>query len=281
MDGELVRVAGGLDRIEQEALKAVERGDYKRYLTAYFRYCRETGKAPAERETIREYLESLKGKYHGGSFPPILSAIKKGLRGASLSLLDARGAMAVSEALRHVKTPKVQNHVPRTMILTREEEKASLALMTKRDALLFRFLLKTGLRISEALAIRLSDLKEILDGVEIPVHGKGGKIRTVIVCRSLIAEIRETFRGRTYLFETENGKPIHRVYAYMRIRRAVEKATGKRFSPHGCRHTFATRAIHSTGKLKAVADFLGHSSTATTLNMYTHETLSVEELERI
>ena len=74
---------------------------------------------------------------------------------------------------------------------------------------------------------------------------------------------------------------MRRDYAYRRISEAVLKATGKRFSPHGCRHTFATRAIEHTGKLKAVSQYLGHASVGITLDMYVHQSLQDEELREI
>jgi integrase len=58
----------------------------------------------------------------------------------------------------------------------------------------------------------------------------------------------------------------------------VLKATGRHFSPHGCRHTFATRAIERTGKLKAVSEYLGHASVSITLDMYVHEEIADDEL---
>jgi len=279
---ELVKAENTLEKVESIALKSVNRGDYRRYVKEYFAFCRERNLAPVDTDTLEAYLEELGKRYHGGSFAPILSAIKSGLRGAARRLLSAQEAAAVSEILRTVKAPaKSTNAIRRDMILTHAEEKAVLELMSKRDSLVFRFLLKTGLRISEALGIRLSAVKPNHELVEITVMGKNKKIRTVKVCIPLYNEIREVFRGKEYLFETEKGKPLHRTYVYRRIAMAVKKAVGKRFSPHCLRHTFATRAIAKTGKIKAVADYLGHSSTSITLDMYTHEELTIAELDGI
>lgn len=272
-----------LTRVEKAAVRAVRgRDDYRRYVRDYFTWTREKGLAPAETDTLRRYVRGLAGKYNGGSFSPILAAIKNGLRGAARSLLSAVEAAAVAEALRAVKAPrKATNAIQRNFLLSPAEEKAVLAIMTKRDGLLFRFLLKTGARVSEALGIRLADVKASPDGVEMPVMGKGGKMRTLRLCAPLYAEIREGFPGETFLFETREGKSLHRAYVFRRVSDAVKKACGKKFSPHGCRHTFATRAIEKTGKLKAVADYLGHSSTAITLDLYTHEELTAEELNAV
>jgi len=61
----------------------------------------------------------------------------------------------------------------------------------------------------------------------------------------------------------------------------VLKATGKHFSPHGCRHTFATRAIERTGKLKAISKYLGHASVSITLDMYVHEEIADDEIRSL
>jgi integrase len=107
-----------------------------------------------------------------------------------------------------------------------------------------------------------------------PVLGKGGKARELRVSRELFEIVRESFDGRTWLFESSGGKPLYRDYAYRRIARAVLRATGKNFSPHCARHTFATRALERTGKIKAVSEYLEHASAAITLDMYTHEELA-------
>jgi len=156
-----------------------------------------------------------------------------------------------------------------------------LALMTPRDAVLFRFLMATGARISEALAVKLADCKA--DGVmmRIPLYGKGGKAREVRIPAGLYTDALAVYGGAFWLFETSSGRPVLRDYAYRRIAGAVLEATGKHFSPHGCRHTFATRMIERTGKLKAVSEYLGHASASITLDMYVHEALDDAELSSL
>ncbi len=275
-----LEVSREVGQIEKAAVRAVrERPDYVRYVRDYFAWVRENDLGPAEGETLKRYIRSLEGRYTGGSFQPILAALKNGLRGAARSLLSAQEAAIVSEALRSVKAPRrVNNAVRRDFLLSPREEKKVLDEMTDRDGLLFQFLMKTGARISEALNIRLSEAKTDGEMVELPIRGKGGKLRTLRVASELFERIRGVYRGEAWLFETEAGKPVHRSYAYRRISKAVREAAGKKFSPHGCRHTFATRVIEKTGKIKAVSDYLGHSSTAITLDLYTHEGLTDAEL---
>ncbi|OED36226.1 hypothetical protein AB834_03130 [PVC group bacterium (ex Bugula neritina AB1)] len=70
-----------------------------------------------------------------------------------------------------------------------------------------------------------------------------------------------------YLFETKTGKQQYRKYPHL-----------KKVTPHTFRHSFATSKIAKTGKIKAVRQYLGHSSSSVTLDMYTHQELSTTEL---
>lgn len=180
-------------------------------------------------------------------------------------------AALVSEALRKVKaTRRASEAVRRDFLLTPDEEQAALAGMSVRHGLVLRFLLTTGARVSEALGIRLDQCRE---------DGKGGKARELRDDSRLFNAILETFGSSTWLFETRSGRPMDRSYVSRQIPKSVKRTVGKRFSPHCARHTFATRAIERTDKIEAVSAFLGHSSVAVTLSLYTHQTLTDADLD--
>ena len=181
-----------------------------------------------------------------------------------------------------MKPPRrTSSAIRRTFLLTPEEEAACDDHLSERDRALFRFLLGTGARISEALGIRLETCTEDGSVVACTVLGKGGNTRILRIPLALYTQVRAAYRGRTWLFETSHGKPLVRDYAYKRITKGVFEATGKHFSPHCARHSFATRALEKTGKVKAVSVYLGHASAAITLDMYTHEELTDEELSQM
>jgi len=280
MAGQALIRRASVELIERAAMEAVQSSEiYSRYAADYFEFARNAGLSAVDPETVRAWAALVLEKHAPASMVPMLAAVKKALRGAAQELASARDAAAFSEALRAIKAPKkVTGAVRRSFVLTKAEERAALAIMTPRDAVLFRFLLATGARISEALAVKLEGCKPDGDMVRLALFGKGGKTREVRVPASLFAEIRGVYGGQCWLFETAGGKPMRRDYAYRRISEAVLKATGKRFSPHGCRHTFATRAIEHTGKLKAVSQYLGHASVGITLDMYVHQSLQDNEL---
>lgn len=125
--------------------------------------------------------------------------------------------------------------------------------------------------------MRLTDC-HVNGGVTIEVTGKGGKARKMRLARALFDELRETFQGSTYLFETGTGRPFSRCYVSTRIHRLALSVLGRRLGAHALRHSFATWTIRRTNKIQAVSMYLGHSSTAITMNYYVHERLDDNEL---
>lgn len=266
--------------VESAALQAVKDSEvYTRYTADFLRFCRESGHYVADVTALRSWAHEKLDDHSPASLVPMLAGVKKALRGAAKALTSAREAAAFSEALRDVKAPKkATGAVRRSFLLTPADEKAALDRMTVRDAALFRFLLATGARISEALGVKKADCTPDGGMVRVPVFGKGGKARELRISLDLFQSIVAAYPGETWLFETTGGKPMTRDYAFRRISEKVLQATGKHFSPHGARHTFATRKIQKTGKIKAVSEYLGHSSVSTTLDMYLHESLDDLEL---
>lgn len=130
-----------------------------------------------------------------------------------------------------------------------------------RDKLIFKMLLYTGIRVSELVNIKLSDINFAYK--TITIRGKGNKFRAVVLhpeLESLIQEYITTYKPTKYLLENkQTGRPI--------TARTVEYTTKKYFPelhPHIFRHTFATHFLLQKGNIKAVKELLGHSSLQTT-----------------
>lgn len=230
----------------------------RRHLERYLAWTEQKQLPESDTDSLRSYVRHL---------------LEAGTRA------ERRGAADYFDTHRSVKAPRPATSAPRrAFTLTHEEERQELEAMSARDALVLRFLPATGCRVSEALRIRVERCRLGGAASQCPVIGKGGKARTVRVSVAMFKEIRSVFAGNEWLFETSAGKPIHRVYATSRMRKAIGRATGKRMSAHSLRHCFATRTIETTRKIRAVSECLGHSSVAITLNIYTHETLSDADL---
>jgi len=143
----------------------------------------------------------------------------------------------------------------------------------ERDASMTIFLLHTGLRLSEALALQLDDLQLSDRKGEVTVrHSKGGKSRTVplnTAARKALQtwmEVRRTFQGSYLWIGMENGgmsalsgRSVQR--ALVRLGRA---AGLKRLTPHVLRHSFAKNLADAGVGLEKVAALLGHSNLNTT-----------------
>ena len=140
------------------------------------------------------------------------------------------------------------------------------------------FLRDTGVRITEMLEIRLSDVKYEKDHAEIHIRGKGKRDRTIMVTKDLIQSIKAKFGGTTWLFE-HNGKQYVRNSVTTRIRQQGRFLLGRNISAHKLRHTFATRMLEKTKDLAAVSRYLGHSSTSITADIYTHTRLKWDDLK--
>ena len=147
-------------------------------------------------------------------------------------------------------------------------------------ALMVEFLAATGTRVSEMLGVTLGDVTAIRgkNQFKVRVLGKGRKERNVKIQEDLHKRIREHFGGTVYFFD-HGGGPYTRSYVSNAIKAAGRIYLDREISAHTLRHSFATEKIHKTGKIKAVSEYLGHSSTATTMDMYVHEELTDADLD--
>lgn len=147
-----------------------------------------------------------------------------------------------------------------------------------RDRALLELGYGTGARVSELVALRLSDVG--FEETLVRLFGKGRKERLVPVGRRALGavaiyarEIRPALdRGATKgrLFLNARGGPLSRVGIWGVIRKHAERAgLTKRVTPHTLRHTFATHLLEGGADLRAVQEMLGHADLSTT-QLYTH-----------
>jgi integrase/recombinase XerD len=137
-----------------------------------------------------------------------------------------------------------------------------------RDRTLVRLLYTSGLRISEALSLRLIDVGPN----RLTVQGKGSKSRTILmppaVCDELKALLGPDASPKARLFLNYQGAPLSDRGARNIVYAAAAEA-GLTASPHWFRHAHATHAIDRGAPLHVVRDSLGHESIATT-SRYLH-----------
>jgi integrase/recombinase XerD len=147
-----------------------------------------------------------------------------------------------------------------------------------RDRAMLELLYGAGLRVSELVSLRVSDI-DLADGM-VRCMGKGAKQRVVPMGKSATEATRIYLqRGRPYLgrmqrgdilFLNHRGQGITRQAVFQLVREHARKAgITKDVTPHTMRHSFATHLIEGGCDLRSVQEMLGHASIETT-QVYTH-----------
>ena len=156
-----------------------------------------------------------------------------------------------------------------------------------RDAAMLEVLYATGLRASELIGLRLSDLR--LDAGYLSCVGKGSKERVVPLGADAIAALatylgsaREALlsgRRSESVFVGRGGRPLSR-QGFWKLIKAHGRRAGIRttLSPHVVRHSFATHLLENGADLRVVQMLLGHADISTT-QIYTH--VNRERLKRL
>ena len=147
---------------------------------------------------------------------------------------------------------------------------------SQRDHLLMGMLYNTGARVSEIIAVRVSDV--VLNGAAcVHLHGKGRKQRTVPLWHSTVSEIRAwqkvnpQLEARSPLLPNREGEAMTRDNVSKRLALAVIAAAQafpdlykRQISPHTIRHTTAMHLLQSGVDISVIALWLGHESPTTT-----------------
>ena len=180
-----------------------------------------------------------------------------------------------------VSLPKKERHLPRFFYYNELEEMFQVPKLNtalgQRDRLLLEMLYATGVRVSELVNIKVSDI----NGEEIRVLGKGNKER-IVEFGDYAESILELYlnegykslniKKSEYLFlNNRGGKLTTRGVRYI-LDNIINKTTiDKKISPHMLRHTFATHLLNEGCDLLTVQELLGHESLTAT-SIYTHIT---------
>lgn len=206
----------------------------------------------------------------------ILSGVRSFYR---FLLIDGYVAEDPTELL---ESPQTDGHLPE--VLTTEEvdmleQAVDLSKWEgQRNKAILEVLFSCGLRVSELVTLRLSDL--YLDERFIRVTGKGRKERLVPISESAVNQLRLWFDDRCrmdikpgeedYVFLNRRGAHLTRTMILIIVKRlGTEAGIKKTISPHTLRHSFATALLEGGADLRAIQAMLGHESIGTT-EIYTH-----------
>lgn len=189
-----------------------------------------------------------------------------------------------------LESPQLGDHLPE-VLTTEEVDRLEQAIdLSKwegqRNKAIIEVLFSCGLRVSELVTLRLSDL--YLEEHFVRVVGKGRKERLVPISESAVKQLQLWFIDRNlmdikpgeedYVFLNRRGAHLTRTMILIMIKRLGEEAgISKTISPHTLRHSFATALLAGGADLRAIQAMLGHESIGTT-EIYTH--IDTHELRR-
>ena len=227
---------------------------------------------------VRNYLRSLyKHNYSNKTLCLYISS----LRSFYKYLLKNR--VIKSNPMVLIKNPKLEKRVPKFLyyneLSSLFESIDTSTVLGIRDNLILEILYSTGVRVSELVSIKLSDINNF--DKSITIFGKGKKSRIVLFGDTLESALNLYLnKSRNILIKTntdilllnKNGTPLTDRGVRLIISKIVEKASIKQnVSPHVLRHTFATHLLKEGADLKTVQELLGHATLSAT-EVYTHVT---------
>lgn len=180
-----------------------------------------------------------------------------------------------------INIPKFYRKLPN--ILTIEEVDNLLDINLKspfdyRNKAMLELMYSSGLRVSELINLKLSDID--LDNNYVRCFGKGNKERIVPIgevaieyLKIYINEYRDSMKKGYYtenIFLNNHGKNITRQGFFLIIKQiAKEKDIDKNITPHMLRHSFATHLLNNGADLRTIQEMLGHANLSTT-QVYTN-----------
>ena len=195
----------------------------------------------------------------------------------------------LKDPMLKIKAPKVKKSLPAFV-----EEESMHKLLDQlefkddfsgiRDKLVLELLYGTGIRLSELLNLKETDVNSFEKTIK--VLGKGNKQR-IIPLNQTLHQIINIYRERkgiemgsgNYLIVTDKGEKTYPMFIYRLVTTYLSNVTTlEKKSPHVLRHSFATHLLNKGADLNAIKDLLGHSSLAAT-QVYTHN--SIEKLKAI
>lgn len=229
-------------------------------------------------ETLREFLRWITEL---GMTPTsqarIISGIKAFYKYLAMEDLIKKNPAELLEA------PKTKRKLPDVLHLDEIDHMLTFIDMSKPEGMRNKAILETmfscGLRVSETVTLKLSDISYTEEFVR--VVGKGNKERLVPIGSVALKAIRlytENVRvhiepktgNNDIVFLNSRGTKLSRVMIFYIIKKlAAEAGIKKSISPHTFRHSFATALVEAGADLRAVQQMLGHESITTT-EIYTH-----------
>ena len=252
---------------------------YRHDLLHLQNYCLTEGKALLDitLDDLQHFAATL---HEVGIGPSSQARILSGIRSFyRFLLLDG---FVENDPTELLESPHLGEHLPEVLSTAEIDQiEASIDLSKwegHRNRAIIEVLFSCGLRVSELVTLKLSDL--FLDEGYVRIFGKGSKERLVPISNRAIHELNLWFDDRNhmkikpgeedYVFLNRRGAHLTRVMIFIMLRQQAEIAGIKKvISPHTLRHSFATALLEGGADLRVIQALLGHESIGTT-EIYTH-----------
>jgi integrase/recombinase XerD len=228
-------------------------------------------------ETIQQFVYSISKQVNARSQARILSGLKSFFN--YLIFEDYRP----DNPLELIESPKTGRKLPDTLTLSEIDLLlAAIDLSTnegERNRAILETLYGCGLRVSELVSLKISDL--FFEEGFVKITGKGNKQRFVPIgtlTQKFIKIYKESIRTQLKikkgfedtLFLNRRGSQLTRAMIFTIIKNlAVKIELNKNISPHTLRHSFATHLLENGADLRSIQLMLGHESITTT-EIYVH-----------
>ena len=254
---DLKRFAEFLRKRQKQGMEEVTREDVVDFLASLY-------KERLDSRSVARYLVSLRGLY-------------------KFAMMEGT---VTTDPTENLESPKVRNSLP-TYLRIDEVDKLLQAPdvatpIGLRDRAMLEVLYSTGLRVSELLNLRISDIDMSIGCVR--CIGKGDKERLVPIGRKAIEAVEQYLsQGRPKFARPSSPPPHNQVLFLTRIGRRLSRVgiwkilhdygvrlgLRGRLTPHKLRHSFATHLLEGGADLRSVQLMLGHADISTT-QIYTH-----------
>ncbi|SFA72690.1 tyrosine recombinase XerD subunit [Lentibacillus halodurans] len=265
--------------VSDNTLKSYQR-DLKNYMQYIEKVSLKSGWNEIGRPDIMGFLHKLK---EDGKSPATLARTISSIRSFHHFLI--REQLVDHDASIHIETPKKERKLPAA--LSSQDVDALLKIdgntpLIIRNKAMLELMYATGLRVTELVSLKVSDLHLTMGFVR--CVGKGSKERIVPlgdVAKKTVDNYLQNAReglvkrrrqDQNALFVNQHGRPLSR-QGFWKILKGIARDAGiqKQITPHTLRHSFATHLLENGADLRSVQEMLGHADISTT-QIYTHIT---------
>ena len=257
---------------------------YHRDLVSLVRFADDRGVTTFTRTDLDDFIRHLSKK---GLSPRSIARALSCLRGFFGYLVDEhcprcnRCELLTQNPATAIEEPRIRKRLPKDLSFDDVEklldQPDTLSPSGLRDRALIELLYATGMRVSELVAVKVSDLN--LSKGHVTCTGKGNKERLIPVGREACkwlrryqSEARASLKAAdtNWLFVNVRGGKLSRVGFWKLLKKYVRSAgLSPNVSPHVLRHSFATHLLENDADLRVIQTLLGHESLSTT-QIYTH-----------